>query len=919
MPEARMFIDNLKEEAKEEIRKLRAENKKLLRELHYERNINRRNKIIAESRDNLSKIVSAEKDRLEKYMNLLLTNCPDITMFFDREGQIVLASDSYLKSRKIPVFGMIRGKSYRELFPPDMEEDFLQRVDDIFQTALIEKRSIEAECDIDWRHDGNSRHYYIHAIPMIEESGATEGAMFLFYDMTEISKARLEAERAREAAERSNRAKSEFLSRMSHEIRTPMNAILGMTELLLRKEIPSAVREDALGIKYAGSSLLAIINDILDFSKIESGKMDILPVEYDLASLINDVVSVIRMKLLEKPVLFTVNVDSSLPRRLIGDEPRIRQVLLNLLGNAAKYTHSGHIALTADGAPDSDRILLRFAVSDTGIGIKEEDISKLFVDFSQVDTYKNGSLEGTGLGLSIAQSLCRLMDGKITVTSSYGTGSVFTAAIPQKIVDRTPLASVDDAPRKKVLLYEKCQICADSLMRSFDDLGVPCKAVRDAADFRKELETGDYRFVFLSAQTYEEVKKYTHKNSQNSQNSQKNFGAAVIVIADIGKLPALGEVRILAAPPRGTSIANLLNDESDASAYHENSDALIGFTAPAARVLIVDDIPTNLKVAAGLMTPYKMQIDCCESGAETIRLIQENRYDLVLIDHMMPDMDGIDTAEVIRGMPGDYYQNLPLVAFTANAMTGMREMFLEKGFDDYLTKPIEIRKLYAIINKWIPREKRRQGTYKPEPRSPVPRSRLPEGRNVKGIDLSAGKDRFYDEESYLQVLHAYCQHTPALLEKLKDVSEENLKDYAVTVHGIKGSSYGICAAAVGKEAETLELAAKAKDLAVIREKNDAFIETVKELLSDLKRLLSDLGMGAEKNKVEKAVKPSPDKALLETLFSASKKFKLSEMEKALAELERYEYQDDAELIPWLREQVNNLEYEAIQKRLESFT
>jgi PAS domain S-box-containing protein len=892
-------------ESQKEIRRLQAENKKLERELRYERDLNRRNKAAAGVRESLSKIVAAEKDRLKKYMDLLLTNSSDIILFFDREGHVVFVSDSYLHIRKIQAFSMIRGQSYRELLVCDVEETFLGRVDKMFRTDITKKSSVEFEDDIDFEKNGNRRHYHIQVIPMVEESGAVEGAVFLFHDTTEITGAKIEAERARAVAEQSARAKSDFLSHMSHEIRTPMNAILGMTELLLRKDISQSARSDALEIKRAGGSLLSIINDILDFSKIESGKMEIIPAEYALTSLINDVVNIIRMRIAEKGVLFTVNADASIPGRLIGDELRIRQILLNILSNAAKYTHSGHVAFDIDGTPDdSGKILLRFTVSDTGIGIREEDMKKLFSDFSQIDTRKNRLIEGTGLGLSITRNLCLLMGGEISVKSTYGTGSVFTAVIPQKAADPAPHAAVRDAARKKVLLYGKREVYVDSIARTLGSLGVPCRAVMDLAEFREALSSEKYPFVFLSPPVYEEAEKYL-KNSSSS-------GAAVVLFSSVGGQPPRPEIYPVVMPVYSTSIANALNGETENPVYRENDDIFVNFIAPEARILVVDDIPTNLDVVTGLMSPYGMQVDCCCSGAEAVRLVQENQYDLAFIDHMMPEMDGIDTAAAIRALPDGRGKKLPLIAFTANAMVGMREIFLGEGFNDYLTKPVEIRKLHDILDSWIPKEKRRQTVVRE-----AEHLHLLEGRRVDGVDFAAGMKHFGSEEAFIRILDSYRTHTGALLEKLRGVSEETLKDYAVTVHGIKGASYGISAAAAGKEAETLEFAAKAGDLKAVTAKNGAFIENVERLLSDLDALFADLKANDAGSEPAKPLKPCPDGELLQRMLAASKKYMLSEMEEIMADLERYEYERGADLVLWLRQQVENLEYKAIEQRLES--
>ena len=401
---------------------------------------------------------------------------------------------------------------------------------------------------------------------------------------------RREAESAKEASS----IKSQFLSRMSHEIRTPMNAIIGLSKLALREELSEKVRSYCADVNNAASNLLGIINDILDFSKIESGKMEILPAEYQFASLVNNVTSIIRMRLADSTIGFVTDIDKNIPACLIGDEVRVRQILLNLLSNAVKYTNEGHITLSLRmETPEEGNILLVATVTDTGIGIRKEDQEKLFHDFTRFDLDRTKNVEGTGLGLAIALSLCRAMGGNIAVQSEYGKGSVFTAIIPQGIKDSTPYAEVPEP-------------------------------VTD-----------------------------THAD--------------------------------------------------------------VHFTVPDARILVVDDISINLIVAEGLLTAYQAQVDTVLSGTEAIELIKQRNYDIVFMDHMMPGMDGIEATSAIRTWEKEQresgagpHKQVPIIALTANAVSGMKEMFLEKGFSDFLAKPIDVSKMEEILLQWLPEEKKKE-------------------------------------------------------------------------------------------------------------------------------------------------------------------------------------------------------------------
>jgi signal transduction histidine kinase/CheY-like chemotaxis protein len=508
-------------------------------------------------------------------------------------------------------------------------------------------------------------------------------------------------------AKRASLAKSDFLASMSHEIRTPMNAIMGMVELILRKDISADVYADAMGIKHAGVNLLAIINDILDFSKIESGKMELVTVDYRLDSLINDCISIIRVRLTEKPLLFIVDVDSTLPNELRGDEIRIRQILINLLSNAVKFTQIGHIALKVSASFPVERgsnreaglVMLNFAIEDTGVGIKTEDMDKLFSDFTRFDSHRNRGIEGTGLGLAISRQLSRLMGGDITVQSVYGEGSTFTTILPQKIVNPTPIAIVDSPAEKFSLVFETRQALANSFAYSLQNLGVPVRVITEEEAFFRELgkplTAKMYPYVFVPGALAEKTGQFL---------KERGISTSLVTVLDLGDPIPDGSRRSLSLPVFTVSLANVFNGPPE-ELRREKSHTK--FIAPDARILVVDDNRTNLVVVKGLLSPYRMDITLCSSGREAVVLAQRNYYDIIFMDHMMPGMDGVEATAAIRALEGDWFHDIPIIALTANAVAGMREEYLSKGFSDFVSKPIEIPKLEEVMDRWIPQEKRR--------------------------------------------------------------------------------------------------------------------------------------------------------------------------------------------------------------------
>jgi signal transduction histidine kinase/CheY-like chemotaxis protein len=687
---------------------------------------------------------------------------------------------------------------------------------------------------------------------------------------------------ANRKAEFASQAKSDFLAKMSHEIRTPMNAITGMAELLLRGELSGEARGYAQDIKQAGNNLVSIINDILDFSKIEAGKLEIIPINYLLSSLINDTVNIIRTRLMEKPLRFYTNIDGNIPNSLIGDEIRLRQIILNLLSNAVKYSDKGHIGLTITvDKRDDKQIWLRIVISDTGKGIKPEDKAKLFDEFVQVDMKKNQGVEGTGLGLAITKRLCAAMGGNISMESEYGKGSVFTVVIPQGIESDTPFAMVTDAENKKVLVYEGRINYGKSVCWSLENMKVPYAMVTNQDDFAAALYREEWFYIFSGYGLHEKIKPLLEKGGFPGG---KRPPLALMV--EWGTEAYIPDVRFVSIPVQSLSVADTLNGRTNRQDYLEGSGnfGAIRCTFPDARLLVVDDIPTNLKVAEGLLSPYKAAVDSCLSGAEAIELVKRNKYDLIFMDHMMPDMDGIEATAAIRKleMRNEQFKKngkqIPIIALTANAIVGMREMFIENGFNDFLSKPIDVSKLDEILNRWMPEEKKAANNEQITNKKQNPILTISGVDVQRGIALTGGT-----EAAYRQVLSIFCKDVKDRLPLLQTVPEaDTLLEFVTQFHALKSASASLGAGKISARAAELEAAGKAANMAFVREQLPAFAQQLAGLARNIEKALET------KETENSSDSPSffTDFSLFEELAKALEAQRTTEIDRVLEELNK---------------------------------
>lgn len=649
--------------------------------------------------------------------------------------------------------------------------------------------------------DWKDRHYQVEET-VLKDNELIQGYMMTIVDVTKIIEQNHLMKRLVLQTEDANRAKTNFVSNMSHEIRTPMNSIVGITEILLRSRHSPKEQEYLLNIQSSGRVLLTIINDVLDCSKMEAGKMQLFDEPYDTCSLFHDLRISMENRIGHSGLELIYDIDQDIPCKLKGDMGRIRQVIINLVNNAIKYTEKGSVRFSVHvRQKNTDKVMLYYEVADTGIGIRKEDQKILFDAFQRVEMDRNRYVEGTGLGLTISQNLVNMMGGVIEVESEYGKGSRFFFTIEQTIIDPTPVSAVN-------------------------------------------------------------------------YNGQKD---------------------------------NVTEKEAECL-----------FIAPEAHILLVDDNELNLVVAKELLKPLRMQIDTAENGLQAVKMVRGSQYDLVLMDHMMPVMDGIEAAKAIRALPEDKYQKLPIIALTANAMVDARKEFLNAGMNGFVAKPIDFARICNQLKLWLPKDLVRD-VPKEEAKKLLAddlsdREIQPEDPQM-GFSFEEGVKHCGSKAALMKTIRIFYRTIDSKANKIEQCLKEGLiSDYVIEVHALKSSALLIGAVPLSEAAKELEDYGKQGKTEVLEEKTP----DVLTLYRDLKNILRPY---AEKE--EDAKKEFSDGewiTALQQIHQCIEQFDLDGVDQIMEQLEEYQVPECIrESMDQLRVYVADVSMEEIMELTDTMT
>ncbi len=652
--------------------------------------------------------------------------------------------------------------------------------------------------------------------------------------------------------QKAERTKDDFLANISHEIRTPINTIAGMSEILANEDLKDDVREKVQDLQGASRNLVTLVSDMLDFAEIQSGKLELTESSYNLTSTINDIVNIINNQKKSKEIEFILDIDTDIPALLVGDEQKLKRAMLNILSNAVKFTEVGCVVLEISCRRERYGVNLCITVRDTGIGIDSSQLHNVFNSFSMVDTKRNRQEGGVGLGLAIAQAIIEKMGGFISVRSKKGEGSEFQIIVPQKVEQYEPMIVLENPLRFNVLVYIDMNQFFISAVKSeygnnirniTENLGIVVHVCRNLNELKRRIERNYITHIFITLYEYTMDESYFNGLA-------KQTGVVIILEETEDYRVHSDDIIRLYKPFYALPVSIILKGGKRYNNLSRENMNRNMFIAPDAKILIVDDNTINLRVESSLMKNYRFTIDTALSGMEALEKLESKDYDMVFMDHMMPEMDGVDTLHRIRDKAGIYYANIPVIALTANAVAGAKEMLIAEGFQDFLSKPVEIASMHRILEKYLPDAKKiydfeddatdvqsgetvynnheRDTIYEQlhNPQASVKEPGAETAREDTAADIDEKQGALYcgsleDFEDILKIHYEDYEENSRKIQAFYD--SKDWKNYVILVHGLKSSMKSVGIMKLSDMCLGLELAGKENRIDYILKNHDAMM------------------------------------------------------------------------------------------------
>ena len=721
--------------------------------------------------------------------------------------------------------------------------------------------------------------------------------------------------------EETNRRTEDFLTNVSHELRTPINAVTGISAVMLKREEDAEKRKEIASIQEAGQRLFSQIEDILDYTEIDTGKMKVSKEPYVLSSLLNDIITGSQMLTEENAPEVIFDVDAKIPSALVGDARKIKKILRHLIDNAVRFTKKGGVYVRVYTLTKPYGVNLCMEVSDTGIGIEKEDLEKITEKFFKSDGGKNRRTGGLGLGLPIVYGMVTVMEGFMQVDSNLNDGTTVTVSIPQAVADAAPGMVLENRASLSLACYVRLEKYEIPKVREYYNemishlvtgLDVPLHRVSDLEELKKLVSVYRLTHLFVGREEYEESRQFLDSLDQDVE---------IIVVADERfALPDNGRVKLLNKPFYSFMIASVLNAEASGDTEILKEKRML---CPGVKVLVVDDEPMNRRVAEEIFKRYQMQVQTAESGRMAIDLCEREDFDLVFLDHMMPEMDGIETLKRLRKIHTDSGRGLTVIAFTANAVSGAREMFLKEGFDEFVSKPIEYSEMEHVLRKVLPKS-----------------AIIWVDENIENIEKG---DKNFEKDSRHEVVQintksalAYCKNDMNFYQELlhkfvvdadKKKSEidhylkrEDYDNYRIVIHALKSTAKMIGADALSELAQELEAAVQNKDIGYVREHHEEMLLEYSRVVDRISETMDDKKNDTDKPIAKNEAEISGDELLerLTELKEGLAAFEIDKSEAVISEMSETVYmgKDVGEFLREVRKDVEDYEFREAKKKVE---